>query len=547
MTTLDPVKARGAFFTPAPIARHVTRWALRGPGGRVLEPASGEAAFLLAAAESGGSEWLLDGIELHPASAAAARSVLEATGVQASVTTADFFTLPPTGDYDAVIGNPPYVRYHDFTGGDRVRAQEAARRAGVKLSGMASSWAAFTVHAAGFLRPGGRLGLVLPAELLSVNYAAPVRRYLLENFAQVRLVAFTERVFPGVVAEIVLLLAEGFGQGGPAPHRLQTLQVRNAAALSDELEFASFTVRAPEQKWTSALIPAGGLRAFEKLLPSAGFGVLGDWGKVSLGIVTGNNGFFALSPEQAAGLGLGPADLLPLSPPGSSHLRNLEFSAEDLAELGRAGAATWLFRPPDRRTPAATAYVRAGEELGVHEAYKCRIRTPWWQVRLVPPPDLLLTYMNADAPRLVENTARAHHLNSVHGLHLSQGAAWAAGLLPMAGLCSVTLLGCETIGRSYGGGLLKLEPSEAKQLPLPSPELLRDAAPALLAVRPAVAAALAQARLADAVELVDEALLVRTLGLPAETVHHLRAAHAHLQARRQDRASTRFALNRSSG
>jgi adenine-specific DNA-methyltransferase len=41
---------------------------------------------------------------------------------------------------------------------------------------------------------------VLPAELLSVNYAAPVRRYLTERFAHVRLVLFDERVFPGVLA-----------------------------------------------------------------------------------------------------------------------------------------------------------------------------------------------------------------------------------------------------------------------------------------------------------------------------------------------------------
>ena len=34
------------------------------------------------------------------------------------------------------------------------------------------------VHAALFLRPGGRMALVLPAELLSVNYAAAVRKFL---------------------------------------------------------------------------------------------------------------------------------------------------------------------------------------------------------------------------------------------------------------------------------------------------------------------------------------------------------------------------------
>jgi hypothetical protein len=313
--------------------------------------------------------------------------------------------------------------------------------------------------------------------------------------------------------------------------------------LPAEPVFASFTVPSADRKWTPALIPAEPLRAFDQLLRGPSFGGLADWGKVSLGIVTGNNGYFALTSARAAGLGLGPDDLRPLSPPGSAHLRGLEFTAENLADLAENGFATWLFRPAAQRSPAAVAYVRAGEALGVQDAYKCRIRSPWWQVRLVPAPELLLTYMNADAPRLVANTARAHHLNSVHGVHLADGAHRDLGeeLLPLAALSSVSLLGAETVGRSYGGGLLKLEPGEAKQLPLPTPGLLQAAAPALRSVRPQVAAALARSRLAEAVQLVDEALLTRTLGLAPETVRQLHLAHLHLQSRRLDRARTRFA------
>ena len=79
-----------------------------------------------------------------------------------------------------------------------VVARDGARRAalaqGVGLTALASSWAAFVVHAVSFLAVGGRMGLVLPAELLSVNYAAPVREFLLRRFERVRLVLFDERV-----------------------------------------------------------------------------------------------------------------------------------------------------------------------------------------------------------------------------------------------------------------------------------------------------------------------------------------------------------------
>ena len=111
---------------------------------------------------------------------------------------------------DAVVGNPPFIRYHGHVGETRAAANRAALAQGVELSGLASAWAACLVHAAHFLRPRGRLGMVLPAELLTVNYAAPVRDWLRRRFGRVALVTF-ERLQFDALANVVLLLAEGEG------------------------------------------------------------------------------------------------------------------------------------------------------------------------------------------------------------------------------------------------------------------------------------------------------------------------------------------------
>lgn len=84
--------------------------------------------------------------------------------------------MEPEPAYDAVIGNPPYVRYQDVTGAAGAKGMRAAIAEGVRLTGLSSGWAPFTVHAARFLKPEGRLGLVLPAELMTVNYAASADR-----------------------------------------------------------------------------------------------------------------------------------------------------------------------------------------------------------------------------------------------------------------------------------------------------------------------------------------------------------------------------------
>jgi hypothetical protein len=165
------------------------------------------------------------------------------------------------------------------------------------------------------------------------------------------------------------------------------------------------------------------------------------------------------------------------------------------------------------------------------------VRAPWWRVPIVRVPDLFLTYMDHDRPRLVTNAARVRHLNSLYGVALAPAARrLGRDLLPLASLNSATLLGAEMVGRSYGGGLLKLEPNEADRLPVPAPAVVRAAAAALRGIRREVDAALVRGELARAVELVDRVLLVEGLGLAPGSLDPLREARELLFARRAARS-----------
>ena len=142
-------KARGAFFTPPEIATYIVNWAIRSRSDSVLEPSCGEASFLLAAGNElralGANQlfWSdqLHGIEIHSDSADAARSILSAASLDADIQIADFFEREPRAEYDVVVGNPPYVRYQNFSGHARTKSLEAALAQGVRLTGLASSWA----------------------------------------------------------------------------------------------------------------------------------------------------------------------------------------------------------------------------------------------------------------------------------------------------------------------------------------------------------------------------------------------------------------------
>lgn len=93
---------------------------------------------------------------------------------------------------------------------------------------------------------------------------------------------------------------------------------------------------------------------------------------------------------------------------------------------------------------------------------------------------------------------------------------------------SLTLLSAELEGRSYGGGVLKLEPTEAEKLLLP------PLSPELTALLPAVDRAIRARDVEAAADLVDPVVLA-PLGLGTDEISALRAARRQLQMRRKNR------------
>ncbi|OCG76046.1 hypothetical protein A7J15_12820 [Microbacterium sediminis] len=155
---------------------------------------------------------------------------------------------------------------------------------------------------------------------------------------------------------------------------------------------------------------------------------------------------------------------------------------------------------------------------------------------MLEPADLLLTYMNADTARLTTNQASALHLNSVHGVYLKPEVRDVAReVLPVASLNSVTLLGAELVGRSYGGGVLKIEPREADRWWMPSVVTMTKHRDALVELKPRVQRLLQTKNLLGAVALVDEVILG---DLSEAQLRAVRDDHAAFMQRRVTRGKS---------
>lgn len=521
-------KLRGGYYTPEPIARFVAGWAAAA-GTKVLEPSCGDGSILGQLVSVAGSH-SLTAIELIEAEAHKASS---SYGV--SVTVSDFFkwfTPDRYASYDAVAGNPPYIRFGSWDEVYREPALEFMRQQGLRPTKLTNAWVPFVVAAVQAVRPGGRVALVLPAELLQVGYAASVRSYLVDHCSAITIVSFQRLVFPGILQEVVLLLAER----GNGPAKIRTVELPDAEHLADFHKASSPAARAhlhETEKWTKYYLDTKAIGLLRLVRTDGRLKPLGRFASVDVGVVTGRNAFFCLSSEDAERRGLRDVSVPLVS--RSAQVAGLRFTSEDFHDLTTTDARTRLLTASrdvdlDQHQDLAR-YLKEGEADGVPTGYKCRIRKAWWEVPSTWVPDGFMLRQISTHPRLIANGARATSTDTVHRVRVADGVDMER--LAVGAFNSVTFALAEVLGRSYGGGILELEPNECDDLPVPDPvnvpvtlhqkvdELVRDR------------------RIDDALDLVDQAVLVDRLGFDTDDVTALRKVWIQLRDRRSGRSKRR--------
>lgn len=535
---------RGGYYTPLHIAEFLSSWAIRSANDRVLEPSCGDGVFVQTAAER-----LMDlgaiptkvasqiaAYEIDNLEAANAAQRLSRISVKAgsAVCSGDFFSSAVSwngrGKFDAVVGNPPFIRYQQFPEEQREKAFEIMRRFGLRPNGLTNAWVPFVVAAAGLLTPTGRLAMVAPAELLQVNYAAELRLFLTKYFDQIRVITFRGLPFPGIQQEVILLLA---AKGSTGAHGIELLELKDATDLftHSSAEFGSNGFKAIDhgtEKWIQYYLSQDEINLIRALRCDSRLTRFGDLADTDVGIVTGMNDIFVLSEREVAEYDLA-ASVRPLVG-RSAHLVGTRFTKSDWKQNARAGNKAYLLSVPavglSQLPGTLVAYLKKAERNGLHLGYKCRIRKQWYVVPSVYVPDAFMLRQIHLYPKLVANESGATCTDTIHRVRFKKKVNRA--IVVAAFLNSLTFAFSEILGRSYGGGVLELEPNEADALPVPL----------LLANRldpKETDKAIRSLPIENILKVTDKILLGDGLGLDNRQIEMLRSIWLKLQQRRTGR------------
>lgn len=282
------------------------------------------------------------------------------------------------------------------------------------------------------------------------------------------------------------------------------------------------------EKWTMYFLNEGELRLLRLLKEHEGLTQAGYVMDVDVGIVTGLNEFFVPTQQQVEQHALTP--YIHRLVGRSAQLPRLLFSECDWKANVENQSPSFLLRMPNVSFPQLPdelkTYVTSGEEKGMHTGYKCRIRNPWYVVPSVWTPHAFMLLQIHHYPRIILNAAEATCTDAIHRVRLKNGMS--ARTLAVAFLNSLTFAYSEITGRSYGGGVLELEPNEAERLPLPllgAEKLDINELDKLLR----------NGDIYAALDITDQVLLKEALGLSAHDVKMLRTIWEKLRDRRVNR------------
>lgn len=475
----------GAYYTPYALSQILTDWALRSPQDTFLEPSFGGCGFIEAAKHR--FEQLnchkpsdqIFGCDIDPLAFEYLSESFSAPVNLDRFIQGDFLDINIAKQWNrkfsTIVGNPPYVTFQEID--DDTRLELSNRQWPVPdIGGRASLWAYFIAHSISFLENGGRMAWVLPGAFMQADYARGLRNFLSSSFSRIASIVIEDRLFlnEGAEEESVILLCENFNEK-PETQNVQLFHTKSTLSLEKLISDWDRGKVKGVRGWHSTAhigLSKETLQTLASLRNTIDVRAFGDFAKVQIGLVTGDNKFFVLSEKELEYHNLESSDCKRILTKFSG-VKGLKFEEVDHRDYIMRGFKGFLIDSRDNLSnPRLMKYLDSYNKTERTTKSTFKKRTVWSQPDDLKIPDAFLTVMNQNGPRIALNPDTLTCTNTLHRVYFNNSMATKfKKLLAITLLTSFSQLSAELVGRKYGSGVLKHEPRDAEKIQILMPDI----------------------------------------------------------------------------
>ena len=470
----EKLRDKGQFWTPNWVAEAMVSYLINDRKIDVIyDPATGNGAFFEAIIKLNLSKIKFYGTDIDD-------EILKSSIYKNNncyVEIRDFIKNPPKRKFKGIIANPPYIRHHrlDRETKDFVK-KLAISITGDKIDGRAGYHIYFLIQALNLLEKNGKLSFILPADTFEGVFSEKLWKWIANIFHIEAVVTFDEKAtpFPGVDTNAIVV----FIKNAPPKKNLFWVKV-NKAYNDDLLKFVSSNFQ---------LLNFDNIEIIEReIVEAIKLGLsrppqkqnnykyhLFDFAKVMRGIATGANEFFFLTSEQIDKFKI-PKKFFKRAVGRTKDITNSILSEDQLELLDKNNRPTYLLSiNKEKEIPKSLQnYIQKGVDLKLHERSLIKQRTPWYKMEQRKIPPILFTYLGRKNSRFILNRARVLPLTGflcVYPIYSDEEYIinlWKALNEPE------TIENLKIVGKSYGSGSIKVEPSNLNRLPIPEHIVLK--------------------------------------------------------------------------
>lgn len=470
----------GQYATPRLLADELLAYAKSLTGNRkvkFIDPAFGTGSFYTACINAYGNNCTGVGFEIDEAYYKGAFDVWKDTP-SLTIKNADFTKEVPKDyrPFDLLVCNPPYSRHHHLNNDTKQRIQAMIKASlGFKVSGLAGLHFYFMLLAHEWMAENGIGIWLVPSEIVEVNYGKYIRKYLLENVDLLRIHFFEQsdvQFDDALVSSCVIVFKKASAKADSMVH----VTVGDFAAPTAEYRTEKSGLPV-DKKWSKHMLThPHNAEATTNSAPTK----LGELFNIKRGIATGDNGFFILDRDKAEALAI-PRQYLQNIVPSSRHLKGdvIKLDKDGYLDTEKQLVLLNISLPLDEikaKYPKLHTYLQEGIARGVNKGYLASKRNPWYSQEQRHAPKYFVRYMNRERKVTTENSmifikneSDAIATNSYLMLYEKPKELFASEY-DDSSIWRYLAKGLDRslyrFGRTYGGGLVKFEPSELRELPL---------------------------------------------------------------------------------